>query len=225
MKICKHCNIEKPLIEFVNSKLTLDGTISTCRKCASLIKQTKRYEITLTEKTCFCCKKTKPAKEFSKNAGLQGGLHTWCKTCCSEKHKVSEYAKKSGAVRKEKIHNDPIFKEKINKQKRESRLRNISAVLLKGCKDRALKKGIEFNITLEDIVIPKICPILLQPIIQGTKDNYKFSPSVDRIDNTKGYIKGNIQIISMKANTIKNSATVEELLLFAEWINKTFKKL
>jgi hypothetical protein len=223
MKVCKHCNEEKELKEFVNSKLTLDGTISTCRKCASLIKQRKRYEITLTEKTCFCCKEIKLAKDFAKNAGLLGGLHTWCKACCSEKHKISEYAKKSGAIRKERMHNDPLFKEKINKQKRESRLRNIHAVLLKNCKDRSLKKGIEFNLTLEDIVIPNICPILLQPIIQGTKENYRFSPSVDRIDNTKGYIKGNVQIISMKANTIKNSATIEELLLFSEWINKTFK--
>jgi len=223
MKLCKHCNIEKPLVEFVGSKLTLDGTISTCKKCSSLKKQSKRYEITLTEKTCFCCKKTKLAKEFSKNSGLQGGLHTWCKKCCSEKHKISEYAKKSGAIRKQKIKSDPIFKAKINKQKQESRLRNISSVLLTECKRRALKKGLEFNLTLEDIVIPNICPILLQPIVQGNKDNYKFSPSIDRIDNTKGYVKDNIQIISMKANTIKNSATIEELLLFAEWINKTFK--
>jgi len=37
------------------------------------------------------------------------------------------------------------------------------------------------------------------------------SPTLDRIDNTKGYTKDNIIIVSFKANTIKNSATIEEL--------------
>jgi hypothetical protein len=225
MKICKHCNIEKPLNDFVKTKLTLDGTISTCRVCANKQVRDRNFAVSLKEKSCCQCNKIKLAEEFPKNKQLPGGLHSWCKSCCAEKHKNSGYAKKYNNVRKQKIHNDPVFKAKINKQKQESRLRNIPSVLLKSCKDRALKKGLEFNLTLEDIVIPDMCPILLQPIVQGNKDNYKFSPSVDRIDNTKGYIKGNVQIISMKANTIKNSATIEELILFAEWVNKTFKKL
>lgn len=223
MKVCKHCNIEKELKDFVKSKLTIDGTVSTCKACSSKMRLKKRYDVTLQEKTCFCCKQTKVASEFSKNASLIGGLHTWCKECCTNKHQVSEYAKKSNIVRKEKLKSDPIYREKVNKQKQESRLRRIESVLFAGCKNRAIKRNIDFNITIDDIVIPEYCPILLQPIVQGNKDNYKFSPSVDRIDNTKGYIKGNIQIISMKANTIKNSATIEELQLFAKWINNTFK--
>ena len=225
MKTCKHCNETKSLDCFVKTPLTKDGTTTTCKLCNSKRRLSKRHEITIKEKECFICKKVKSSEEFPKNAGLPGGLHSYCKLCTNTKNKEGEYYKKFGAIRKEKIHNDPVFKAKINKQKQESRLRNIPSVLLKSCKDRALKKGLEFNLTLEDIVIPDMCPILLQPIVQGNKDNYKFSPSVDRIDNTKGYIKGNVQIISMKANTIKNSATIEELILFAEWVNKTFKKI
>jgi hypothetical protein len=222
MKTCKHCNETKSINCFVKTPLTKDGTTTTCKLCNSKRRLSKRHKVTIKEKECFICKKIKFSEEFPKNASLPGGLHSYCKLCTNTKNKEGEYYKKSGAIRKEKLHSDPIYRKKVNKQKQESRLRNIESVLLIECKRRSIKKNIDFNITIDDIVIPEYCPILLQPIVQGNKDNYKFSPSIDRIDNTKGYIKGNIQIISMHANRIKNSATIEELKLFANWINKTF---
>lgn len=39
------------------------------------------------------------------------------------------------------------------------------------------------------------------------------SPSLDRIDSSKGYVKGNVRVISARANMLKNNATVEELTL------------
>ena len=49
------------------------------------------------------------------------------------------------------------------------------------------------------------------------------SPSIDRIDNDKGYIKGNVQVISHKANSMKFTASKEELLKFAEWVKVTYE--
>jgi hypothetical protein len=82
----------------------------------------------------------------------------------------------------------------------------------------------------QDIDIPVICPVLGIPIMMGTNEGMKtgpspYSPSVDRIDNTKGYIKGNVQVISHKANTMKNSATPEQLIKFANWILGTYHEL
>ena len=84
---------------------------------------------------------------------------------------------------------------------------------------RAKKKGIEFNLTLDDIPqIPVVCPVLGIPIIpnDGISAPSDNSPSIDRIDSTKGYIKGNIRIISNRANRIKADATVDELRMVLE---------
>lgn len=81
-------------------------------------------------------------------------------------------------------------------------------------KKRAKLKGFDFNLELEDIPqIPKFCPILGIPIVinEGNHQPTDNSPSVDRIDSKKGYIKGNIRIISNRANRIKADATIEEL--------------
>ena len=42
------------------------------------------------------------------------------------------------------------------------------------------------------------------------------SPSIDRIDSNKGYIKGNVRIISLRANMMKNDANLQELEEFCK---------
>lgn len=108
----------------------------------------------------------------------------------------------------------PEERQRYLEQKRQEFLRDYKRNMLVGAKRRASIKNIDFNITEEDIEIPSMCPILEVPLIIGTKDNYEYSPSLDRIDNSKGYVKGNIQVISKKANSMKNSATLEELQAF-----------
>ena len=90
-------------------------------------------------------------------------------------------------------------------------------------KHRAKSKGIEFNIELSDIIIPEICPILGLPIKKAIDGNRDLSPSLDRIDNDKGYIKGNIQVISFKANAMKLTADKSELINFANWVKKIYE--
>jgi len=98
--------------------------------------------------------------------------------------------------------------------------------LLYAAKRRAVTREIEFDITVDDIVIPKYCPILglkLQPVHGMTgRDS---SPSLDRIDNSKGYVKGNIAVISFRANTLKNNATAAELRAIADFMDKAMQGL
>ena len=90
---------------------------------------------------------------------------------------------------------------------------------------RAKKSGIGFNIDKSDITIPDVCPILGIPLFMsigngaGGKPN---SPALDRIDNSKGYIKGNVMVVSHLANMMKSSANPEELLKFAKWVFMTY---
>jgi len=102
-------------------------------------------------------------------------------------------------------------------------------LMILGVKNRARIKNVECTLTEEDIDIPLICPALRKPIIRefdktGKRGPKPWSPSVDRIDNTKGYTKDNIQIISHQANTMKGPASPEDLINFALWVFATYGK-
>lgn len=91
----------------------------------------------------------------------------------------------------------------------------LEAYMLDRSKSRAKKKGFEHNITIEDIFIPDTCPLLGIPLFVGRGGVCPNSPTLDRIDSSKGYVKDNVWVISYKANTIKSNATPEELLRIA----------
>lgn len=86
--------------------------------------------------------------------------------------------------------------------------------MMRGVKKRQRERGYEVNIDTSDIVIPPHCPILGIPLIIGQYDN---SPTLDRIDNSRGYVKGNVQVISYRANRFKSDATFEELIALGNW--------
>lgn len=87
-------------------------------------------------------------------------------------------------------------------------------------KMRSKESGRDFNIEVSDIIIPDSCPILgiKLNMNSGKSGAYRNSPSLDRIDNSRGYTKDNIQIISQLANAMKCHASNEELHKFAKWV-------
>lgn len=84
--------------------------------------------------------------------------------------------------------------------------------LLRTRKSKARKAGIEFSITADDFEPTYFCPLLRSIEFNFSNDgkSRSSSMSLDRIDPTKGYVKGNVQLISQRANRIKNNATLEE---------------
>jgi len=96
-----------------------------------------------------------------------------------------------------------------------------------GVKKRAKKNGIEFNLDVCDIpMIPEYCPILgIKIIANKLSGPIDSSPSLDRINPKIGYIKGNIRIISNRANRIKADATLEELKLVLKDSQQIYENL
>jgi len=88
--------------------------------------------------------------------------------------------------------------------------------LWKGCQNRAKKNNIPFNLEYSDVIIPKKCPILEIPIFKGNERHVANSPSLDRLVPELGYVKGNVRVISYKANTMKSDASIEEIKIFAK---------
>lgn len=82
----------------------------------------------------------------------------------------------------------------------------------------ARQRGKEFSISLDDILLPDYCPVLGIQLDYGWPiTNLAAVPSIDRIDNAKGYIPGNVLVVSNRANRLKNDATRAELLAMARF--------
>lgn len=150
-----------------------------------------------------------------------------------QKHikKISEQGKEyyqsiTKLKREELLSHDPTWVEYKRKRRLSIWFRgeDVSGLIWKmlyAAKQRAKNKDLEFSITFEDIHLNEICPVLGIPLYFNRDPiNSKHradwdSISLDRIDSTKGYIPGNVQTISLRANTLKSNATrveVEQIL-------------
>jgi len=89
--------------------------------------------------------------------------------------------------------------------------------LVSGARVRAKRMGIEVNITIEDLApYPSHCPILGIELDYGMKGKRTpASASIDRINSKLGYVKGNVRIISWRANDVRGDATAKELAAVA----------
>lgn len=86
-------------------------------------------------------------------------------------------------------------------------------------KVNAMRVGYSWDVVFGDIVWPTHCPILGIEIDYFAPYRVENSPSFDRINNDLGYIKGNIQILSWRANRIKNDGTAEEHRKIAQYLD------
>lgn len=142
-------------------------------------------------RVCTKCKVEKPFTEFHKQQKKKSGYREVCKLC-RRSQSAEAHLKK-----------------------------DLQLHILNSAKARAHQLGVPFNLEYDDITPPDTCPVFGFPLQRhrgggGMTD----SPSIDRIIPEKGYVKGNIQIISNLANTMKNRSTPQQLEAFALWVLK-----
>jgi hypothetical protein len=107
-------------------------------------------------------------------------------------------------------------KDKMINATRIRRLSEPERELLYGAKNRSLRFNLPFNLELSDINIPETCPLLEIQLCRGKGSVQAASPSLDRIIPDKGYVKGNVWVISHRANMLKNASSLEELELIVK---------
>ena len=156
-------------------------------------------------KTCLKCHTEKELDAFSVNKHQKDGRHCYCRACL----------KKQYAANRERTPEQRMEKSLAAKERhRES----PHIEMWYGARKRAKEKGLPFSITMEDIRIPVRCPVFGVEMAPGDGKAGRWSPSLDAIVPEKGYVLGNIQVISRFANTMKNSASPNELAIFSEWV-------
>ena len=143
---------------------------------------------------------------------------------CLEQKQESDYHNGSickicvNKTRREKYANGDSVR--ILAQKNKRRKEDPASELIRCAKHRSKLNNILFDLQKSDVIIPDICPMLGIKLFTGNGVLGDNSPTLDRIDSTLGYTKDNIQVISYRANRIKNDATVEELEKIVEYMKK-----
>lgn len=144
---------------------------------------------------CVGCKQFLPQNLFSykvKDDPSQG-VRDRCKSCSAQK------AATERERRKENWKHKPTLS------------------MLNNSKQRAKTAGLEHTLVVEDIIIPDYCPVLGIKLETGDRKNHYNAPSIDRIDNSKGYTKDNVMIVSTKLNLLKKDATIDELIKIGDF--------
>lgn len=176
-------------------------------------------------KQCTECGDVKSRSEFHRNSRAADGRQWKCKLCISD-HK-RERRKNDPSIKLKTAQSMKRWRERnpgVNaKRLRSFRLKNQEKILWRQARRRAREKKLSFSITVKDIVIPKVCPVLgIEINSSGTRDYW---PSIDRTKPYLGYVKGNISVISYRANRIKNDASADELRKIYIWMKSRTREV
>ena len=165
---------------------------------------------------CRRCQQMKPIADFY--VRLRSGPGIYERTCipCWNKGDREWYALNKKKVRA-RYDRD---KDRILERKKRLRAEDPIPHMLAVAKSRAKKKGLPFSLKREDITVPDRCPVFGLPLRTSRGRLSRDSPSLDRIHNSKGYVPGNVIVVSLRANHLKLDATIDELRTLVAFYEK-----
>lgn len=97
---------------------------------------------------------------------------------------------------------------------------SVAKYLARNSRKRAKQLKIEHTVSWKDIPIPDVCPITLRPMQRELGQAGPNSYSLDRIDPDKGYVKGNVLVMSWQANRAKCELTLPMLERLVEYLKQ-----
>jgi len=141
-------------------------------------------------KTCLACQIEKPLSEFPPDKRARDGRQGRCRAC-------------------------------INDWIKHHYRKHPAAHMVRRARSRAAKLGIDFDLTEADLLpLPEACPILGKPLRASTGPQDPWAYSLDRINNDRGYVPGNVAVMSYRANRLKNDGTGDEHQQIADWMKE-----
>ena len=140
--------------------------------------------------------------------------HGLCDRCYSRQKRRTHHAR---SLAWEQAYRDR------NRERERRRLREYSArtpekQMIHAAKWRAQRARVPFDLTERDIHIPSTCPVLGIPIQRALGRANENSPALDRVVPCLGYVRGNVRVISGRANTLKRDGTLEEFRALAAYL-------
>lgn len=107
----------------------------------------------------------------------------------------------------------------INKNNRKVRLKTPEYARWHDAKSRSAKAGLPFNIEISDCIAPPLCPICAREFVRSNDTQNrtrKASPSLDKVDPTLGYVKGNVLVVCLECNKRKQDNSPDGLRKLAD---------
>lgn len=147
-----------------------------------------------------------------------------CRTCGVEKPLEDYYPHPNTADRRtqrcKKCHN-----RESRRYERKKILNDRSWYLWRCAKKRSKKQGILFALSPSDIHVPEYCPVLGIRLKDTHGKLCDASPSLDKIIPERGYVPGNVVVVSYKANSVKRNTTLSELQAVAQFYTNLMKDI
>jgi len=179
----------------------------------------------LPKKQCSTCKYWFELGVMPKATLGKYGRRSTCLECSAKFSKKWRASGSDKAIRHNQAARDRMHETKDARKiyMSEHRKKSPARRMLIASRSRAKSSGLAFDLEESDITVPDVCPVLGLPMFDGTTKNGSFaggpnSPSLDRLDPKLGYTRGNVAVISWRANDVKGNATLEELEAVVSWM-------
>ncbi len=165
-----------------------------------------RKKTALRRAGCSVAASPRPCKRGNIAPRTRGRRLCTCADCRAHRNTI---ARKRHAV--------PEVATKRNARRAVGRSNNREKEIWRSAKTRARNQGLPFTIAPSDVRIPEFCPALGMRLSLCNDRRRDDSPSLDKIIPGRGYVPGNVEVISWKANRLKSDATHDELVKLARW--------